>query len=97
MGCVVKTITGDAGLAKPVLVTARMYLVSEFLQLVFLLSVPSAHRKLLCGLTFKQRLMQVELIFLPVLKYHKLKTRQVGGATHHLLWEGQVTAICVTD
>lgn len=93
----VKTITGDAGLAKPVLDTARMYPVSEFLQLVFLLSVPSVHRKLLCGLTFKQRLMQVELIFLPVLKYHKLKTWQVGGATPRVLWEGQVTAIRVTD
>lgn len=81
VGCMAKTIAGDVGLAKPVLVTARMYLVSEFLQLVFLLSVPSAHRKLLCGLTFRQRLMQVELIFLPVLKYHKLKTWQVGGAT----------------
>lgn len=41
--------------------------------------------------------MQVELIFLPVLKYHKLKTWQVGGATPHVLWEGQVTAIRVTD
>lgn len=47
VGFIVKTVTGDAGLAKPVLVTARVWLVSEFLQLVFLLSVPSAHRNLL--------------------------------------------------
>lgn len=69
-----KTITSDASLAKPVLVVSRVYLFSEFLQLVFLLSVPYARRNLLCTITFKQRLMQVELIFFPVLKYHKLKT-----------------------
>lgn len=40
--------------------------------------------------------MQVELISFPVLK-RKLKTWQVGGAAHHLLWEGLVIDICVTD
>lgn len=69
-----KTITSDASLAKPVLVVSRVYLVSEFLQLVFLLSVPYVRRNLLCAITLKQRLMQVELISFPVLKYHKLKT-----------------------
>lgn len=82
----VKAITTNASLAKLVFITSRGNLVPEFLRLILLPSVPCAHRNLWCAVTFKQRLMQVELISLLVLKYRKLKTRQVGGAAHCLLW-----------